>query len=82
MKKILLLATVFLMSACDSSYSASDFKKDKDLRDKLLMKCQNESNPSDTVVKNCQNLQEAIMSGLMDDMKNVFGDSKKSNNWK
>ena len=61
MNKYILLVAVFLLSACDSSYSVSDFTGNQELMEKWTIKCQRVTNPSDTIIKNCQNLQTALM---------------------
>ncbi|EMN4131509.1 EexN family lipoprotein [Providencia rettgeri] len=83
MKKTLILTSIFLISACDSSYSVSDFKNDNNLRDKWMIKCQHLSNPSDAVIENCTNLSKALLSDFRDRRDTNLNDkSKKSDNWK
>ncbi|EMJ3726819.1 EexN family lipoprotein [Klebsiella pneumoniae] len=64
MNKYILLVAVFLLSACDSSYSVSDFTGNHELMEKWVIKCQKVTNPSDTIIDNCQNLQKAQMQEL------------------
>lgn len=71
MKKYILPIATLLLSACDSSYSVSDFTGNQELMEKWTIKCQKVTNPSDTIIKNCQNLQTALMQRWeknMDDM--------------
>lgn len=64
MKKSILLVASFILSACDSSYSVSDYTGNQELMEKWIIKCQKVTNPSDTIIENCQNLQKAQMQEL------------------
>lgn len=59
MKKIIiLLAAVFALSACDKTYTVSDFKSDPKLRKEYHDKCIN--GELNTESQNCTNVDEAM----------------------
>lgn len=64
MKKYIVLIATFVLSACDSSYSVRDFTGNHELMGKWIIKCQKVTNPSDTIIESCQNLQKAQMQEI------------------
>jgi len=51
-----LVVGILTLSGCNKTYTPSDFMKDTDLRNKILMQC---AQQNDQQSKNCLNAQEA-----------------------
>ncbi|MBT0721819.1 MULTISPECIES: EexN family lipoprotein [Rosenbergiella] len=68
MKKIIILmAAVFALSACDKTYTVSDFRADKDLMRKYVAKCNNGELDANSLV--CSNAYKVRDTQEMDSLK-------------
>jgi len=73
MKRAIFVIIPFILSACDSSYSVDELKKDKTLMTKIEYKCNRMTEPSDGDILTCDNLLKAKSDLFEEEMDKRFG---------